>query len=140
MPTGSIVASTLSTRVTPWDSQVEDWGNVGTQYLLSGDNVIAVEVHQKSSSNDIGLAVQLDVTTNIPAIPSPIRITEINYHPPGSGAYTAADYEFLELKNTGASSVNLNGMYFGAGVQFIFPSGANSILAPGAALTRVPRS
>jgi hypothetical protein len=132
LPTVPIVASTLANRVTPWASHREDWGNIGTQYLLSGDSLIAVDVHQKSNNNDIGLAVQLDVTTNIATIPSPIPVTEINYHPPEGGAsYAADDYDYLEIKNTGVSSVNLPLMYFGAGVQFVFPSGANSDLAPG---------
>ncbi len=132
MPTVPIVVSTVANRVTPWASYLEDWGNIGTKYLFSGDNLIAVDVHQKSNNNDIGLVVQLDVTTNIPTIPSPIRVTEINYHPPGGGAsFADDDYDYLEIKNTGTSSVNLPLMYFGAGVQFVFPSGANSVLEPG---------
>ncbi len=137
MPTGTIVASTLSTRITPWDAQLEDWGNIGTQWLLSGDNVIAVEVHQKSGSSDVGLAIQLDVTSNLTIVPAPIRITELNYHPPGGGGYTADDYEYIEFKNTGSSTFNLSGMSLTAGVSFIFPSGPSSILAPGADLVIV---
>lgn len=137
MPTGSVTATTLSNRITPWDSQLEDWGNVGSQWLVSGDNVIAVEVHQKSSSSDVGLAVQLDVVTTVTAVPSPIRITELNYHPPGGGAYTPDDFEYIELKNTGTQSVSLSGMSLAAGVSFVFPNGANSVLAAGASLVVV---
>ena len=45
-------------------------------------------------------------------------ITEIMYNPPESGTDSL---EFIELYNAG-NSVNLQGFYFSAGVDFIFPS------------------
>jgi hypothetical protein len=56
----------------------------------------------------------------------PIRITEINYNPPGGSLY-----EFIELKNFGTAPVDLSGMFF-EGVTFTFTEG--TILAPGATL------
>jgi hypothetical protein len=51
---------------------------------------------------------------------SPLRITEINYNAPGAGSLSGDEYEFIELTNTGASSINLNGFKFTAGVNFTF--------------------
>jgi len=56
----------------------------------------------------------------------PIRITEINYNPPGGSGY-----EFIELQNVGAAPVDLSGMYF-EGITFTFLTG--TILQPGATL------
>ncbi len=48
-----------------------------------------------------------------------IVITEIMYNPPESGNDSL---EFLELYNNGSESVNLDGFYFSAGVDYTFPS------------------
>lgn len=56
----------------------------------------------------------------------PIRITELNYNPPGGSAY-----EFIELFNNGPVSVDLSGFSFD-GISFTFQSGAS--LASGGVL------
>ena len=61
-----------------------------------------------------------------------LRITEIMYHPPAPPAGTlleAEDYEYIELRNTGPTPINLGGVHFANGVEFTFPA---STLAPGA--------
>jgi hypothetical protein len=50
-----------------------------------------------------------------------LRITELMYHP------VDANTEFVELKNVGTESINLNRISFTRGIQFTFPS---LILAP----------
>ena len=60
---------------------------------------------------------------------SPLALTEIHYRPPGIGA-ASDDYEFLELKNTGASALDLGGLAFTEGIAFTFSAGTT--LAPGA--------
>ncbi len=58
-----------------------------------------------------------------------LRITEIFYHPTGlDGAND--DQEFLELKNTGTTPLNLGGYHFTSGIVYTFPD--NTVLAPGA--------
>ncbi len=60
-----------------------------------------------------------------------LRVTEINFEPaPATPAELAvlpglvgADFEFLEITNTGTASMNLGGAYFDKGVEFIFPAG-----------------
>jgi hypothetical protein len=65
---------------------------------------------------------------------SPLRITEINFNAPGAGALSGDEYEFIELTNTGVTSINLNGMRFTAGVDFVF---GNIDLAAGATIVVV---
>lgn len=57
---------------------------------------------------------------------SSVCITEIMYHPISTGA------EFLELKNIGATTVDLSGAYFSVGIDFTFPAGTE--IEPGAHL------
>jgi hypothetical protein len=49
-------------------------------------------------------------------------ISEIMYHPtpPLSGTNSAGDFEFIELKNTGTSLINLVGFRFTNGISFTF--------------------
>ena len=71
--------------------------------------------------------------SNVQAAPSDLalRVTEIMYHPapprPG-GEYVDKDFEYLELQNTGAAPISLNGVEFTVGVTFVFP---DLILQPG---------
>ncbi|MDB6110000.1 MAG: hypothetical protein JWR69_1750, partial [Pedosphaera sp.] len=53
----------------------------------------------------------------------PVRITELMYNPVGGDAY-----EFIELQNIGATTVDLSGFSFD-GITYIFPNGTT--LAPG---------
>ncbi|MCA9263920.1 MAG: lamin tail domain-containing protein, partial [Planctomycetales bacterium] len=55
--------------------------------------------------------------------PTPLRVTEINFNPEGSDSS-----EFLEIQNTGDEPVELQGLHFGKGVEFVFP---DIELAPG---------
>ena len=59
--------------------------------------------------------------TTIPTL----RITEIMFHPlpPGGGNTNDADlYEYIEVKNVGATSLNVSGFQLGGGVTFAFPN------------------
>jgi len=51
-----------------------------------------------------------------------LMITEIMYHPPASGGIDADNFEFIELKNIGKLPVDLGGIFFSDGIQFVFPS------------------
>jgi hypothetical protein len=64
---------------------------------------------------------------NSVAVPS-LVITKINYNPATSSNFTESnDLEFIEIKNTGNTTVNLTGIYFRElGVTYNFP--ANSTL------------
>jgi len=61
----------------------------------------------------------------------PLRITEIMYHPtdpPLGSTNSASDFEYIEVKNTGGTPLNVNRFTLRGGVDFDFP---NVILAPG---------
>ncbi len=60
----------------------------------------------------------------------PLRVTEINYNPPGGSAY-----EFLELQNVGGNTLDLSGMYFDEGITFTFNQGPQ--LAAGATVVLI---
>jgi hypothetical protein len=56
-------------------------------------------------------------------------ISEIMYNPPTFDGLDGAEFEFLELKNTGANALDLSGLFFSSGITFTFPVGTT--LAPG---------
>jgi len=66
----------------------------------------------------------LDTTLSV------LKLTEIMYSPRTLNGYSSADLEFLELKNTGSSAVDLSGSAVVDGVYFVFPP--NSMVQPGA--------
>jgi hypothetical protein len=61
--------------------------------------------------------------------PPALLITELMYHAPDAGLVSGDEYDFLEVKNAGPTTVNLSGMRIAGGVSFTFPAGAQ--LAPG---------
>jgi len=61
-------------------------------------------------------------------VASNLRITELMYHPEDTGNPDDPNKEFIELKNIGATAINLNLVKFTNGVEFTFP---NTSLAAG---------
>ena len=58
------------------------------------------------------------------AIPA-LRITEIMYHPanpPQPSQFKDEDFEFIELRNTSGSSLNIAGYKIRGGIDFVFPN------------------
>lgn len=94
---------------------------------------------------DAAGALVTGVTTT--AAPTPaqtaLRITELNYHPVDPSAAELAaitslfadDFEYIELLNTGATTLNLAGARFTKGIDYTFPAGTT--LAAGARLVVV---
>jgi hypothetical protein len=72
------------------------------------------------------------VATFVTATPT-LAITEVMYHPlaPANANADASDYEFIELKNTGSTSVSLVGLRFTNGIVFTFTA-TNAITNLGA--------
>ncbi|MCP4425056.1 MAG: DUF11 domain-containing protein [Chloroflexi bacterium] len=58
-----------------------------------------------------------------PADFSGLLITEIMYHP-----FDGDDYEFVEIKNTGAISLDLGGVHFSDGISYTFAAG--TVMSP----------
>ena len=82
------------------------------------------------------------VTGTLPAA-STLIVSEIQYHPANPTASELAagpvldddDFEFIELRNIGATTLDLTGAHFTEGVRFTFPAG--TVLAAGAHLVVV---
>ena len=55
-----------------------------------------------------------------------LRVTELMYAPRGGG-----DYEFVEFRNTGPDVLDLTGVRFTDGIEYVFTNGAGSNVAPG---------
>jgi hypothetical protein len=53
---------------------------------------------------------------------SNLRITELMYHPLDTGNPDAPNTKYVELKNIGASAINLNLVKFTKGIDFMFPA------------------
>ena len=51
-----------------------------------------------------------------------LRVTEINYHPLDSQDTTDSEYEFIELKNIGESTLDLTSVSFNVGISYTFPT------------------
>ncbi len=80
---------------------------------------------------------RLVATTNYAGNPSPpqqyLRITELMYHPSPLAGNTnsAEEFEYIELKNTGSTVLDLNGVRFTNGINFSFSGSAVTTLAAG---------
>ncbi len=59
-----------------------------------------------------------------------LAITEVMYNPAGTTNVASDEFEFVELKNTGATEINLSGVFFSSGITFAFTN--DTRLAPGA--------
>lgn len=70
-----------------------------------------------------------DLLIVIPHDYSGLKITEIHYKPLDNEQVSGSLYEFIELKNTGATALNLTGLSIVSGVSYTFEPG--TILEPG---------
>jgi hypothetical protein len=50
-----------------------------------------------------------------------LKITEIHYHPLNDENTENGEFEFIEIKNTGTSTLDLGGLRFAEGIEFNFP-------------------
>jgi len=96
--------------------------------LVAGDNILAIHaLNQSAGSSDFLISVKLSgsITTTVVEDPfaddrdvlAGLRITEIMYHP-----ILDDDYEFIELRNIGAGTLDLTGVRFTDSIGFTFPS------------------
>lgn len=53
-----------------------------------------------------------------------LTITEIHYHPIDEGLINDSQFEFIELKNIGEASLDLSGITFTQGIEYVFPAGS----------------
>ncbi|MBE3098266.1 MAG: lamin tail domain-containing protein [Planctomycetes bacterium] len=147
MPTSGVTYGTYATGMPPTNDAAADeaWSITATAELKAalrvGDNVLAVEVHQVSGSSDVVWGCKLDalattgalrevtIPANVVALADDLRITELMYNAVGG-----SDYEYVELKNTSATTtLDLAGVRLTNGVDYVFSDAdPNRMLAPGA--------
>jgi hypothetical protein len=52
-----------------------------------------------------------------------LRVTEVHYNPLEDGDISGNEFEFLEMKNVGVSTLPLSGAHFVQGIEYCFPNG-----------------
>ncbi len=106
--------------------------NPAAQTILSGGTLVidSSKVLRARTRNGSTWSALEDVAFYVSQDYRTLALTEINYNPPASGAVSGDDFEFLELKNTGTSALDLGGLAFTEGIAFTFSPGTS--LQPGA--------
>jgi CotH kinase protein/PA14 domain/Lamin Tail Domain/Fn3 associated len=91
---------------------------------LDKDTTIKARSYQAGQWSALTEA-KFEVSTDYGAL----RITELNYNPPAPASDSA---EFVELQNTGTTPLNLGGIAFTEGIDYVFPNattlGAGAVL------------
>lgn len=159
MPDGEIAFGTLASSGADESTFFEL--TLDRSLLVTGSNVLAVEVHQAApDSSDISFDAEL-ISTGFNGTPIDVnssglirvRAKEgdtwsaldearffVNEAPSASNlAITEINYnplgtepsEFIELQNIGANVIDLAGLRFSEGIEFDFTNGAYQTLAPG---------
>lgn len=129
---GTVTYSTPTDRTI--DNATLEYFEIPAAGLINGDNVLAVEVHQTGpGSSDIVFGLELaavsittitdDIYADSRNVMEGLRVTEIMYHP-------AADpnSEFIELQNISDQAIELEGVRFTNGIDFVF---SQKTLVPG---------
>lgn len=131
VPAGTIYYTTNGT-----DPRAVGGAIAGTTYsgaLVLTQPTITVKSRARSAGGEWSALTEATFFADaVPASNANIVFSEIHYHPaaPALPDITDSDeFEFLEILNISASSVNLTGCYFANGIDFTFPS---TVLAPGA--------
>ncbi len=132
MPEGEVQHGTFASSGVN-NAVVEGPFAVETGRLRPGQNLLAVEVHQDNDfSSDVVFAARLWAAhqeggvdlSGLIGVLDQLRITEMMVQPAGG-----EPWEFIELQNVGAEPLQLDGLRFVDGVEFVFPEWT---LEPGA--------
>ncbi len=117
--TGNVKIDLVSSETTTLAASTEDDGtfswDIPNDQTIADDYLVRITSVDNETVSDVSDAT---FAITAPAIPGELVITEIMYNPPESGNDSL---EFIEIYNFGDFAVNLNGYYFDAGVEFIFP-------------------
>jgi hypothetical protein len=108
--------------------------------LLTGAGEKRLRVRSQNGAIWSALDDVLFLIDTVPASIANLAITEIMYHPGqptpaeiAAGFDDADMFEFIELTNISGTPIDLDGVYFGAGITFDFrKSLVSRVLAPGA--------
>jgi len=116
------------------DPRAVGGGAVGSAYGSSITLTESTQVRARALSGGVWSA--LTKATFVLNEASPLRVTEIMYHPADAGTegeavYATSDFEFIELLNTGTETVGLVGTEFSNGIVFDFTDGEIPTLGAG---------
>ncbi len=92
-------------------------GNSKTISVKSGTRVMA---RIKNSTNWSPLH---EIVFENSALFTNLKVTELHYHPVDQDTVGAKQLEFIELKNTGTTTLDLSGLSFTDGIGYTFPAG-----------------
>ncbi|MBK6285325.1 MAG: lamin tail domain-containing protein [Draconibacterium sp.] len=98
-------------------SSAANGGNSKTITVKSGTRVMA---RIKNSTNWSPLH---EIVFENSALFTDLKVTELHYHPVDQDTVGAKQLEFIELKNTGTSTLDLSGLSFTDGIEYTFPAG-----------------
>lgn len=99
----------------------QTWGTIGDHaaHIQAMKTWVAARVEWMS--RELG-APGTCTGSEVPAL----TITKINYHPLALGDIDEKDFEFIEITNTGSTTADLTGVYFGGtGLVYQFPAATN---------------
>ena len=114
---------------------------VGTAYTMPivVNAPVLVRTRFRSSALVWSAIDEAAFTIYPPATAANLVVTKVHYHPPGltaaesAAGYTADDYfEYMELMNIGATTLDLTGVTLSDAVTFAFYGSSITTLAPGA--------
>ena len=95
--------------------------------LVNGPNALTLQAFDHQGAQVGTDTITITSTQTTPLARDFLRITELNYHPaPPAGLELGIstdpdDYEFIELRNTGLSTLDISGCAFTEGIDFLFP-------------------
>ncbi|MHC4214682.1 MAG: lamin tail domain-containing protein, partial [Planctomycetota bacterium] len=92
-------------------------GTAGTATTLNESSYVMTRVF-----DDPNWSALNEVTFAVGPVEDNLRITEIMYHPLNTNDPNDPNTEYIELKNLGPESINLNLVRFTNGIDFTFPS------------------
>jgi hypothetical protein len=102
--------------------------NDGTEMAINYSTILKARVYDNGSWSPLKQITFIGQQDDL----SNLKVTELHYHPPdyieGTDTTSGKDLEFIEFKNIGETSLNLNGLVLDSAVYYEFPS--NAVLGP----------
>lgn len=96
------------------------WGTIPDHY----GEIAVMKDWLQARFNWMNARLSNDAACANPVLP-PLVISKINYHPQSDENTESSDFEFIEITNTGAATVNLTGVYMRElGIGYQFPAGS----------------
>ncbi|MEL6654519.1 MAG: lamin tail domain-containing protein, partial [Bacteroidota bacterium] len=93
----------------------------GTPIIFNGSGAITVSARIRDGGS---WGAKCSFGFILPQDLNGLVINEIHYHPEDSLALEGDSFEFIELFNSSANSLNLSALSFGGGLEYVFPAGS----------------